>query len=231
MRIPLYIDFKGKRVAVLGGGGVGTGRALKFIEAGAEVTVFSKDFTDELKKAANKGVVKLEKCDVKGMDLSILKEFDLVVVALADRSMNDNILRAARKYKTLVNLANDASRTEVVVPFEGGRDGIRFAVTTEGKSGIVARKVRDAFQKLLEEDEETMFLLSAMEHVKKYMKEKNVPVNTRMRLYYIVSSDNTFRKLVREEKIEEARKYAESLIEEYVSGRKSFDSSEDILEF
>ncbi len=231
MRIPLYIDFRGKKVAVLGGGGVGTGRALKFVEAGAEVTVFSRDFTDELRRAASEGVVKLEECDVRELDLSILREFDLVVVALADRSMNDEIVEAARRCKTLVNLANDASRTEVVVPFEGGRNGIRFAVTTEGKSGIVARRVRDAFQKLLEEDEENMFLLSAMEHVKKYMKARNIPVNMRMKLYYIISSDNTFRKLVKEERVEEARRYAESLIEEYVSGKRSFDSSNNIVEF
>lgn len=136
--------------------------------------------------------------------------------------------KISRKYRVLVNLANDAKETEVVVPFEGGYKGIRFAVTTEGKSGVVARKVRDSFQKLLEEDEQTIFFLNAMDHLKKYMKANNVPVNLRMRLYFIISSNEEFRRLIREEKVDEARVLAEKLVKEYVSGKRKI---EDEIEF
>jgi precorrin-2 dehydrogenase/sirohydrochlorin ferrochelatase len=225
MRMPLYIDFRGKKVAVIGGGGVGTGRAKKFIEAGAKVTVFSNDFTDELIHLSKRGSVKLVKSSIEEMDIeSVLREYDLIVVAIGDRAYNVMILETAKKYKTLVNLANDAESTEVVVPFEGGKNGIRFAVTTEGKSGIVARRVRDMFQRVLEEDEETIYFLNAMEHLKRYMKSRKIPVNTRMKLYYAVSADETFRKLVKNEKVDEARKYAEQLVEEYVSGKRELKS-------
>ncbi len=225
MRIPLYIEFKGKKVAVIGGGGVGTSRAKKFIEAGADVTIFSLEFSDELLKLAEKNVVKLVKTDVSDIKFDeILADYHLVVVAIGDKKYNREIIDAARKSKTLVNLANDAEMTEVVVPFEGGKDGIRFAVTTEGKSGVVARKVRDTFQEILERDDEIFYFLQAMDHLKKYMKARQIPVNVRMKLYSAVSSDSEFRKLVSEEKIEEARRYAEKLVEDYVSGKRKLES-------
>lgn len=230
MRIPLYIDFNGKKVVIIGGGGVGTTRAKKFIEAGAEVVVYSLKFSEDLVRLSNEGKVKLVSVDIEKINFEkILRNAQVVVVAIGDKSYNEKIVEVARRYKTLVNLANDAEKTEVVVPFEGGRNGIRFAVTTEGKSGVVARKVKEAFQKVLEEDEEILYFLNAMEYLKKYMKSREVPVNLRMKLYYVVSSDEKFRKLVKEQKVEEARKYVEDLVGDYMSGKKELNV--ETLEF
>jgi len=146
-------------------------------------------------------------------------------VAIPSLKVNDIVWKIAKKHKTLVNLANDAERTEVVVPFEDEVEGIRFAVTTEGKSGIVARKVKEAFKRLLEEDEETIFFLKAMEHLKKFMKSHNVPVQLRMKLYFVISADPEFRRLVKEGKVDEAQNLAEKLVEEYVSGKRKIDES------
>ena len=225
MRIPLYIEFNNKDVLIIGGGGVGTARAKKFIEAGAKVKVLSLEFSDELKKLANEGKVSLIKGDVfneKNLE-KLIAESNLVVVAIPDRRINDIVEKIAKKYKTLINLANDAERTEVVVPFEGEVDGIRFAVTTEGKSGIVARKVKDLFLKVLKEDEEILPFLKAMEHLKKFMKSSNVPIQMRMKLYFVISSDPEFRELIKKGEVDKARSLAERLVYEYMSGKRKID--------
>jgi len=225
MRIPLYIEFNNKDVLIIGGGGVGTARAKKFIEAGAKVKVLSLEFSDELKKLANEGKVSLIKGDVfneKNLE-KLIAESNLVVVAIPDRRINDIVEKIAKKYKTLINLANDAERTEVVVPFEGEVDGIRFAVTTEGKSGIVARKVKDLFLKVLKEDEEILPFLKAMEHLKKFMKASNVPIQMRMKLYFVISSDPEFRELIKKGEVDKARSLAERLVYEYMSGKRKID--------
>jgi len=225
MRIPLYIEFNNKEVLIIGGGGVGTARAKKFIEAGAKVKVLSLEFSDELKKLANEGKVSLIKGDVfneRNLE-KLIAESNLVVVAIPDRRINDIVEKIAKKYKTLINLANDAERTEVVVPFEGEVDGIRFAVTTEGKSGIVARKVKDLFLKVLKEDEEILPFLKAMEHLKKFMKASNVPIQMRMKLYFVISSDPEFRELIKKGEVDKARSLAERLVYEYMSGKRKID--------
>ena len=218
MRIPLFIEFSGKNVLIIGGGGVGTLRAKKFKEAGANVRVISLDFTEELKKMD----VELIRGDAK--DLKLLEEnikwCDLVTVAVNDLSVNDLVVRLSKKHKALVNLANDAKRTEVVIPFDDCVNGIRFAVTTEGKSGIVARIIRDKIRKLIEEDEETRNLLRAMEFLKRYMKENGIPVDIRMKMYFAVSRDGKFRELVREGKVEEAKEYAVRYLKEFIEGKR-----------
>jgi precorrin-2 dehydrogenase/sirohydrochlorin ferrochelatase len=230
MRIPLYIEFSGKNILIIGGGGVGTSRAKKFIEAGANVRVLSLEFSDELKRLARENKVELIKGNA--FDEEVLEPLiawsHMVTASLEKLEINDLVEKIARKHKVLVNLANDAARTEVVVPFEGEVEGIRYAVTTEGKSGVVARKVRDTFQKVLEEDEETIFFLRAMDHLKKYMKSNNVPVQIRMKLYFIISADPEFRRLVKEENVEGARAFAERLVDEYVSGKRKIEDKKGI---
>ena len=225
MRIPIYVEFEGKNVLVIGGGGVGTFRAKKFLKAGAKVKVLSLDFSDELKRLERENSLKLVRGDVRDLEKleELIKNSDLVVVAIPFTDLNDEILRIAKRYKTLVNLANDASKTEVVIPFEGEFEGIRFAVTTEGKSGIVARKVKDLFLKALEEDEDVVSFLRAMDHLKRYMKSRGIPIQTRMKLYFAVSSDEKFRELVRRGEVESAKRWAEKLVEDYVEGRRDFD--------
>ena len=227
MRLPLFIEFEGKRVLVIGGGGVGTSRAKKFLEAGAEVRVLSLDFSDELKRLGKEGKVELIKGNAfdKSLIEPLIADSHLVVVAIPSLKVNDLVCEIARSHKTLVNLANDAERTEVVVPFEDEVEGIRFAVTTEGKSGIVARKVKEAFKRMLEEDEETIYFLKAMDHLKRYMKSHRIPVQMRMKLYFVISADKEFRRLVREGKVEEAQNLAERLVEEYVSGKRKIDEN------
>jgi precorrin-2 dehydrogenase/sirohydrochlorin ferrochelatase len=227
MRIPLYIEFSGKKVLIIGGGGVGTARAKKFREAGAEIRVLSLEFSKELIKLSKDENVELIKGDAFNRNLleNLISWCDLVTVAIGDLKINDTVIKLARKYKALVNLANDAERTEVVVPFEGEVNGIRFAVTTEGKSGVVARRVRDLFMETLKEDSESLYLLEAMHYLKKYMKSKDVPVQLRMKLYFVISADEEFRNLVNKGKVNEARKLAEKLVEEYVSGEREIDES------
>lgn len=222
MRIPIYVEFKGKNVLVIGGGGVGTFRAKKFLNAGANVKVLSLDFSEELKKLEGVELLEGDVRDLKRLE-ELIKDSDLVVVALPFTDLNDKIVEIARKYKTLVNLANDANKTEVVIPFEGEFEGIRFAVTTEGKSGIVARKVKDIFLKALEEDENIIFFLKAMDHLKKYMKSRGIPIQMRMKLYFAVSNDERFRELVKKGDVDSAKKMAEMIVEEYMSGKRELD--------
>ncbi len=215
MRVPLFIEFHGKKVAVIGGGNVGTSRAKKFLEVGAEVTVFSLEFSKELKKLEKEGKTRLIEKRVEDLD-DELSEFDLVVVAIGDKSHNARFKELAKKHRFLLNLANDASETEVVVPFEGGKNGIRFAVTTEGKSGVVARVVRDKFQQLLESDKTIFTYLTAMEHLKNFMKSREIPINIRMRVYAIAGSSKELLKLSELGKVEEAKELVERIAEEEV---------------
>lgn len=72
-----------------------------------------------------------------------------MVIATNDPTINETVRKLARDMRKFFNDATNAEETEVVVPFESEINGIRIAVTTEGLSGIVARKTLDRIMNML----------------------------------------------------------------------------------
>ncbi|WP_054855092.1 hypothetical protein [Vulcanisaeta sp. JCM 16161] len=108
------------------------------------------------------------------------------------------------------NDATNAEETEVVVPFEGEINGIRIAVTTEGLSGIVARRTLDKIMNMLRGDEELMNMARVWYAVKSKLKEVVSDVRTRLNLYMELDSDEKFNELARKGLVNEALNYVMS---------------------
>lgn len=220
---------RGKNVLIIGGGGVGTVRAKKFLNAGANVKVLSMEFSEELKELKNERL-ELIKGDVYDRRLlePLIEWANIVTVAIADLNANKFVKEISKRKKCFLNFANDSDETEVVVPFEGEFEGIRFSVTTEGKSGIVARMVRDSILDMLRKDDKVVYFLKSMEFLKRYMKSENIPVDTRMKLYFEISSDKEFRELVNKGDVAKAKELAKFLVKEYVEGRRNFKVKDNL---
>ncbi|MGC8607845.1 MAG: precorrin-2 dehydrogenase/sirohydrochlorin ferrochelatase family protein [Vulcanisaeta sp.] len=209
MRIPLFIEFNGRNVLVIGGGGVGTRRAVKFLLAGANVRVLSLEFSNELMHYAEQGKIELMRGDVNNEELlrKSIEWADLVVIATNDPAINERVREVARDLRKFFNDATNAEETEVVVPFESEINGIRIAVTTEGLSGIVARRTLDKIMNFLREDEELMNMARVWYAVKSRLKEVVSDVRTRLSLYMELDNDEKFNELARKGLVDEALNY------------------------
>ncbi len=185
--MPLWVEASALRVLVVGGGGVGTRRALWFHDAGATVRVVSLEFSRELVEASQRSPrLELVKMDARspGVEEHVAWA-DLIVIAVPDEEARRRVWALARKYRKLVNDATSAEETQVVVPFTaevyGG--GIKIAVTSEGLSGVAARWARDRARQCLEADRELRTLFEVMWRVKRVAKELVPEPKRRVRLY------------------------------------------------
>ncbi len=191
MRIPLWLEMSNRRVLVVGGGNVGTRRALMFRRAGAEVRVVAKWFSDKLAEAAKKdnGIRLIEADAGNEEELEPHVEWaDIVVIATDNEGVNNLVWRLAEKHRRLVNDATNAERTQVVVPYMGEayNGGLKVAVTSEGRTGVAARNALQRILKCLERDEELRLLYDVMARLKPVLK-KHVPIaKQRIPLYYEV---------------------------------------------
>ncbi len=218
MRVPLFIEFSGKNVLVIGGGQVGTKRAKKFAEAGANVVVISKEFTKELEELQSIGKVKLVKMDLTNpSDISNLHNWiiwaDLVIYTIPDDSLAFLIKSLCTTYRKLFNDATSVERTDVVIPMEGKVDGIRIAVTTEGKSSVLARVIVNELSRYIDNNLELKNLAEAWFKVKEYLKSNIKDRRLRMVIYYELSNDEKFNEIAKKSP-DEAVNYAYSKIKE-----------------
>jgi precorrin-2 dehydrogenase / sirohydrochlorin ferrochelatase len=172
-RLPLFIDFKDRKVVVVGGGSVGERKAI-FFKAG-DVTVVSPKFTQALEDMGRDGSVELHRMSVKPEDLpSLLKGAFLVVAATGDPILNEAIVREAASCGVLANSATcDAP---VMVPSVVRKSGLDMAISTGGRSPAMAKFIRKWLEAALGEEIERMLVLQ--ERVRKDLKE-SVPEQSR----------------------------------------------------
>ena len=136
------ISLHGERIKALivGGGTVGTRKAMSLIEAGAQVTVVAPRVTPELEEAERVNGVKILRGEY---ETNHIKGMNLVVAATSSRDVNAQIAVDAQSNGQLVNITDypDEGNFHTMALHRSG--DITIAVSAGGVPGAAAR-IRDA---------------------------------------------------------------------------------------
>ncbi|MEM0339941.1 MAG: NAD(P)-dependent oxidoreductase [Acidilobaceae archaeon] len=189
--IPLYINLSGLRVLVVGGGYIGTRRAVFFKEAGARVTVAAKEFREELRRGEF-SLIELSLPEDMAKLEELVKTHDLVVVAVSDEELARKVSEMAMKMGKLVNNTVDYKQGNVIVPFRAVVKGIGIAVTSFGASGMAARVALEKAVKVLSEDLEVRTILESFGRFKEQLRKAVRDPKLRMKIYLAIEEDATY---------------------------------------
>ncbi|WP_300675345.1 bifunctional precorrin-2 dehydrogenase/sirohydrochlorin ferrochelatase [Desulfoluna sp.] len=136
---PVSLDIMGKACLVVGGGAVGTRKVETLVRCGAQVTVVSKAFTDELKTLAENAPITLTERAYTPADME--GKF-LVIVATDDQVFNTQVSKDAETSCKLCNVADYPSACNFVLPSIVQRGDMTLSVSTSGKSPAFAKWMR-----------------------------------------------------------------------------------------
>ncbi|MDW8045645.1 MAG: hypothetical protein RMJ31_07770, partial [Nitrososphaerota archaeon] len=154
--------------------------------------------------------------DVSDMERleELIKNAHMTMVTIESKEYNEKIREIVEKHHKLLNLANDAERTDVVIPIDSKIDSIRVAVTTEGKSGMVAREALFRIAEFLKGDEELNNLTELMYMVKSIIKERIAP-KERMEIYHEVFNNPLLREVLRSKDLDRARTIVLNILKDH----------------
>lgn len=137
---PIYLDIKGKRCVVVGGGEVAYRKVLSLKEAGAEVAViapvFCKEFSDE------KNVALLRQ---KYSGECLAGAF-LVIAATDDKEVNQKVWEDAQRHGLLINIVDQPELCNFIVPSVVSRGELQISISTGGASPALARRIRQELE-------------------------------------------------------------------------------------
>lgn len=137
MNYPIMLDLKGKKITIVGGGKVAYRKACNFINFGYEVEVIALEFIEEFKHI-NK---KINFIYSKYSKLYIENSF-LVIAATNNKKINESIGIFCRKKDKLVNVVDNPSLSNFIVPSVLKRGDLIIGVSTSGKSPSLAAKIK-----------------------------------------------------------------------------------------
>ncbi len=209
MRIPLFIEMSNFKVLVIGGGHVGSRRAKKFHDAGAKVLVVAKEVSDEIKKS---GIPYLEVEINEDNVYELIKDYDIIVIATNSKKINDLVFKVAKKLNKLVNDATDASRSDIIVPFETEAVGLRIALTSEGFAGVAAHIAIELIKECLERSDFIKNVIEFMKEIKPWLKQNITDPKVRMPLYWNLVLHDEILEMLLKGNVKEAVSKAKQLI-------------------
>ena len=144
--LPIFVELEGRPCLVVGGGAVAERKVRELLEAGAVVTIVSPTVTAGLEQLVDASTIQLQP---ETFQENQLGEYWLVVAATADRELNSRIARAAESQQCFCNVVDDAELCSFIMPAVVKRAPITVAVSSSGRSPVLARWVKGLIESLL----------------------------------------------------------------------------------
>ncbi len=142
---PVFLKLAGKKCIVVGGGPVAAIKVKKLLESKADVTVISPVLTKELQESAAKKSIDVLQREFGRGDL---KDAFLVISATDCEETNRIIADEARRMRVFCNVVDNPGLCDFHVPSVYRAGDLKIAVSTNGKSPAVARKIKEELSQL-----------------------------------------------------------------------------------
>ena len=157
---PIYLDVKGKKCVVVGGGKVAYRKVCSLKEAGAEVVVISPKICPEM---ADEEAITLIKTNYEE---KFLEDALLVIAATDNEAVNKRVALDAGRKSIIVNVVDYPELCSFVVPSTINRGDLCISISTGGASPAVAKRIREELEAVFgTEYEEYLDLLTKMRGV------------------------------------------------------------------
>lgn len=140
---PVYLNLRGRRCVIVGGGTVAEGKIGRLLDSGADICVVSPDATPGLRQFVADGAVRWERRQYRRGDLD---GAFIAIAATNDREVNRRIFEEAEARGVMLNAVDDPPNCSFIAPSIVQRGPVTLAVSTGGVSPALARKLRESLE-------------------------------------------------------------------------------------
>lgn len=137
---PISLNIENRLCLVVGGGKVAGRKVMSLLDCGARVRLVSPELCEELQNVVQSGRVRyIRDCYRK----EHLEGAFLVIGATDSDEINHRVSQDCMQSGLLINVVDDPPRGNFYVPAVLRRGHLQIAVSTDGKSPLLARKVKE----------------------------------------------------------------------------------------
>ncbi|MCJ7636017.1 MAG: bifunctional precorrin-2 dehydrogenase/sirohydrochlorin ferrochelatase [Nitrososphaeraceae archaeon] len=210
------LNLAGKNVIVIGGGVEGIRKVRVLLGQNCKITVISERLNSYLEELSQEKKIKIVKMRITNANvLDSYRDIFLVLAATDNKELNRKIVEKGRSMMSFVYAADDPQVSDFsyasIINIEGV---MQVAISTSGKSPIMARKLRIKAERILrrtikQSDIENTKL---QEFARMAARPKIKTVIERKRFLYSLINDKNIQNLINENKIDEAKVAAIELL-------------------
>lgn len=149
---PIFLKLENIQILMVGAGEVGTEK-LSFIlknSPNATITVVATFISDAVKQLCNgnKNITIKEKF----FDENDIQEHQIIIAATNDKELNKKIYEVSKSKNKLINVADTPALCDFYLGSIVTKGNLKIAISTNGKSPTLAKRMREMFEQILPED-------------------------------------------------------------------------------
>lgn len=146
---PVFLKLDNLRLLIVGGGYVGMEKLQAVLKnsPGCCVQLVAATISNDIKELAllYKNISLIEKM----YDINDLDNADLVIVAINDRLVSEQIQVDARRNRLLINVADTPGLCDFYLSSVVTKGNLKIAISTNGKSPTIGKRLKEVFTDLI----------------------------------------------------------------------------------
>ena len=146
---PAFLQLRDRKVVVIGGGAVAERKVRALLASEARVHVVSPELSRTLAQWAEEARIVWH---AESFRAGQLESAWLAIAATDDASTNKQVRDAAEQRRIWVNVVDDPALSAFHVPAIIDRSPITIAVSSGGHAPVLARRLRERFEGLIDDD-------------------------------------------------------------------------------
>lgn len=152
---PVFLKLEYLSVLIVGGGYVGNEKLTAVLQNSPETTVrlVAPQISDEVRAFSKKHNVELIERPYQSTDID---EADIVIAALNDRVISEQVAADARAKGKLVNVADKPELCDFYLSSVVHKGSIKIAISTNGKSPTIAKRLKEVFGTMIPDEMENV---------------------------------------------------------------------------
>ncbi|NII11495.1 siroheme synthase CysG [Oleiagrimonas sp. C23AA] len=175
---PLFANLRDRDVLVVGGGSVAARKASMLLKAGARVQLVARELDPELTAKVRDGELTWSDKKFRPEQLDAVW---LAIAATDDRTLNRQVADAGQARRVWVNVVDDPALSSFQVPAVIDRSPLVVAVSTAGAAPMLARRLRERIEQLL--DHSTGALVALAHRQRERIRAHRPQLDARRRFY------------------------------------------------
>lgn len=212
------LHLNGELVIIVGGGAEALKKINSLLTQDCKILVLSEKSNVKIKNYVSKKKIQFKKIKLSNANFLSKYKPHLVMATTDDKELNRKIVKQARKMNCLAYAADDPEVSDFSHPSVINiEDTVQIAISTGGKSPVMARKMRNEAEKIFKKiiNKEDIYQIKIQEIARKAAKGKISTQKERKKFLYSVLNDKRIKQLIKDDEPQKAQKRAMIMLEEW----------------
>lgn len=149
---PIFLKLDNLHILMVGAGIVGTEKLFFILKnsPNAKITIVATFISEEVKQLSlgNNNII----IQQKHFEASDVQHHQLIIAATNDNVLNKKIHEVAKSKNILINVADTPDLCDFYLSSIVTKGNLKLAISTNGKSPTLAKRIREMFEQILPED-------------------------------------------------------------------------------